>query len=97
MNKEHIVKLPINGTLDLHSFNPRDIKHLIPDYLNECMSHGIYNVRIIHGKGKGILRKSVHSILDKLNCVESYQTADLDSGGWGATLVTLELESKSTI
>jgi len=93
MDRNEIVPLPVNGVLDLHPFKPSDIKHLIPDYLDECLSKEIYNVRIIHGKGKGILRRSVHAILESLDCVESYQTADLDSGSWGATLVTLQSKS----
>jgi len=54
---------PIDGTLDLHIFRPEDVKDLVPDYLDECRSRGILNVQIIHGKGTGVLRRIVHSIL----------------------------------
>ena len=57
------VELPIDGELDLHLFHPRDVKALVPDYLDECKQRGISDVRIIHGKGTGALRETVHAIL----------------------------------
>ena len=86
------VQLPIDGTLDLHTFNPRDVKELLPHYINECRKRGIFEVRIIHGKGTGILRQTVHAILERLPGVASYKLAGGDAGGWGATLVTLKTE-----
>ncbi|MGC9337619.1 MAG: Smr/MutS family protein [Candidatus Cloacimonadia bacterium] len=85
-----ITELPIDGILDLHTFQPKEVKELIPNYLRECQKRGITHVRIIHGKGSGALRETVHSILDKLPDVISYRLADHSSGGWGATLVTLK-------
>ena len=82
------IPLPIDGTLDLHTFNPREIKSLIPEYLRDCRERGILEVRIIHGKGTGSLRESVHAILKRSPEVESYRLAG-DRSGWGATLVTL--------
>jgi len=87
---EGTVSIPIDGTLDLHSFSPKDIKYLVPDYLEECYRAGIFHVRIIHGKGIGNLRRTVHAILDKLPLVASYRLADESAGGWGATLVELK-------
>ena len=84
------VNLSIDGILDLHTFNPRDVKELVPHYLEACKEKGIFDVRIIHGKGTGTLRKTVHSILDKLPGVVSYKLAGGDAGGWGATLVKLK-------
>jgi len=83
------VEIPINGILDLHTFLPREVKELVPDYLKACREKGIYQVRIIHGKGTGTLRKIVQSILSKLSIVESYETTDGSGGGWGATSVVL--------
>jgi DNA-nicking Smr family endonuclease len=89
MDDNHPVSLPIDGTLDLHAFRPADIKFLVPDYLEECRKAGIVHVRIIHGKGTGALRRTVHAILDRLDMVAAYRLAGEDAGSWGATLVTL--------
>ncbi|RUM90093.1 MAG: DNA mismatch repair protein MutS [Thermodesulfatator sp.] len=83
------VQMTIDGTLDLHTFRPDEINILIPEYLHECRKAGIKEVRIIHGKGKGILRRSVHAILSRCDLVKDYRTAGADAGHWGATLVTL--------
>jgi DNA-nicking Smr family endonuclease len=83
------IDLPIDGTLDLHTFQPQDVKALVPDYLAECRERGILEVRIIHGKGTGALRRTVHAILSRLPEVASFGLALEDAGGWGATLVTL--------
>jgi DNA-nicking Smr family endonuclease len=87
------VEFPIDGTLDLHTFNPRDVKELLPHYLDECRAKGIYEVRVIHGKGSGMLRETVHSILRKLPGVISFRLADIDVGSWGATMVQLKKQA----
>ena len=84
------VELPVDGILDLHSFQPGEVKELIPDYLSLCREKGILRVRIIHGKGTGALRTTVHAILSKLPGVASFKQAMEDEGGWGATIVTLK-------
>ncbi len=84
------VEQPIDGVLDLHTFNPNDVKELVPEYLAECRKRGILQVRIIHGKGTGVLKKAVQSILDKLPYVESFRTAEEEAGGWGATIIILK-------
>ena len=89
MNTGDTFEVPIDGVLDLHAFNPRDINFLVPDYLNACRQKGIYDVRIVHGKGTGMLRRSVHALLARLNYVAGYRIASEDAGGWGATLVRL--------
>lgn len=86
------VSIKIDGTLDLHQFAPRDIGLLIPDYLDECQKAGMAHVRIVHGKGQGVLRRSVHAILQRLPIVESYHQADESAGSWGATMVTLKMQ-----
>ncbi len=84
------IELPIDGVLDLHTFKPREVKDLIPDYLAECQERGILQVRIIHGKGIGQLRQLVHSILEKHPSVISFTLDHPELGGWGATLVRLK-------
>jgi dsDNA-specific endonuclease/ATPase MutS2 len=88
-NNSDIIKPPIDGTLDLHTFRPGEVKDLIPDYLTECRNRGILQVRIVHGKGTGSLRRTVHSILEQLPVVRTFALAGEDAGGWGATIVTL--------
>ncbi|MBE0596091.1 MAG: Smr/MutS family protein [Desulfuromonadales bacterium] len=83
------IELPIDGVLDLHTFNPKEIGELIPDYLGACRQRGILSVRIIHGKGTGVLQRRVHSILQRQPEVTSFRLAGEDGGGWGATLVEL--------
>ena len=95
MNSDEPVRMPIDGTLDLHAFRPSDIKHLVPDYLEECLKEGIYNVRIVHGKGIGNLRRTVHATLQRLDYVKSFKLAGEDGGSWGATLVTLQKDPSS--
>jgi dsDNA-specific endonuclease/ATPase MutS2 len=87
---EQPVEMPIDGTLDLHLFQPREVKALVPDYLTACREKGILQVRIVHGKGTGSLRRMVHSVLAKLPEVVSYQLGGDSGGGWGATIVILQ-------
>jgi DNA-nicking Smr family endonuclease len=83
------VAIPIDGTLDLHTFAPAEVKELVPEYLRECRARGLLQVRIVHGKGTGTLRRQVHSVLAKLPEVERFTLASESGGGWGATLVSL--------
>jgi DNA-nicking Smr family endonuclease len=91
MDQEPIV-LPIDGVLDLHTFSPKEVADLLRDYVDECLKLGIYDLRIIHGKGKGVLRDRVRKILVRHPMVESISEAPLEAGGWGATLVRLRRE-----
>lgn len=83
------VEVPIDGQLDLHLFSPKEVKPLLEEYLPLCREKGILQVRIIHGKGTGALRRSVLSILEKLPYVERTWTAAEGDGGWGATWAQL--------
>ncbi len=83
------VALPIDGTLDLHTFDPREVDRLLPDYLEACRARGLLEVRVVHGKGRGILRSRVLALLDRLEMVARHRPAGEEAGGWGATLVTL--------
>jgi DNA-nicking Smr family endonuclease len=83
------VELPIDGVLDLHAFAPRDAASVLGDYLDACRERGVLDVRVVHGKGSGALRRTVHAALARRTDVESFHTADEAAGGWGATLVRL--------
>ena len=89
MDEPAPIVIPIDGVLDLHNFDPREVKDLVPDYLNVCRERGILQVRIIHGKGTGALRNTVHAVLSRLPQVASFRLAGEDGGGWGATIVIL--------
>ena len=84
------VQLPITSELDLHTFRPSEIKDLVPDYLEECRKRGLRSVRIVHGKGIGNLRRTVHALLERDPNVESFALAGEQLGGWGATMVRLK-------
>ncbi|HEY4302671.1 MAG TPA: DUF4199 family protein [Candidatus Didemnitutus sp.] len=83
------VRIPISGELDLHTFQPRDVPDLLGSYLAECVRTGRNEVRIIHGKGTGTLRETVHALLRRSPLVASFRLGDEHSGGWGATWAVL--------
>ena len=85
-----IVQIPIEDWIDLHTFSPKEIPSLLEDYLMECQKKGFAEVRIIHGKGKGVQRNIVRSFLEKSPLVESFRSAPPEAGSWGATLATLK-------
>jgi len=89
MKEPDPIPIPIEGALDLHTFAPREVKELVPEYLTACREQGILEVRIIHGKWTGALRETVHAVLRRLAWVRHFQLAGEERGGWGATIVVL--------
>ncbi|MCX8155092.1 MAG: Smr/MutS family protein [Verrucomicrobiae bacterium] len=89
MNNE-LVEWPIDGVLDLHSFRPQDVADVLQHYLAECRARGILEVRVIHGKGQGVLCRTVHAQLNRLPEVERFALATPSFGGHGATIVHLK-------
>ncbi len=84
------IHIPIEDVLDLHTFKPSEVPELLDDYFEACIEKGIHNVRIIHGKGHGKLKRRVKGILEKNDKVQSFRNAPPNAGGWGATLVDLK-------
>jgi DNA-nicking Smr family endonuclease len=82
-------RLPIDGTLDLHAFRPEDAAGVVADYLDACAEAGVLEVRVVHGKGIGALRRTVEAALRRHPLVDSFRLAGEDAGGWGATRVSL--------
>ena len=84
------IEFEINSELDLHTFRPSEVGELVPDYIGLCLEKGITRVRIIHGKGTGTLRETVHAILKRDMRVERFSLAGSTEGGWGATIAWLK-------
>lgn len=82
-------EIAIDGELDLHNFSPKEVAPLVREYIEVCRQRGIRDLRIVHGKGKGVLRRTVHSLLDGHESVESYRLGGHREGSWGATIVRL--------
>lgn len=83
------VTIPITDVFDLHTIKPREVKLVVEEYLNEARRLGFRQVRIIHGKGIGVQRETVHTILGRTPFVLAWTDAPPEAGGWGATIVTL--------
>ena len=84
------VQIPIEDWIDLHTFSPKEIPFLLEDYLQECQKKGFREVRIIHGKGRGVQMNIVRSFLKKSPLVESFKEAPPKAGSWGATIAVLK-------
>jgi dsDNA-specific endonuclease/ATPase MutS2 len=83
------IVVPIEDSIDLHAFSPKEIPSVVEEYLEQCVQASIYEVRIIHGRGTGVQRRIVQSILEKHPRVSSFKDAPAEAGGWGATVVVL--------
>lgn len=86
------VAIPIEDALDLHFIAPRDVPVVVEEYLWEASAAGFAEVRIIHGKGIGVQRRRVASVLEKHPVVISYQLAAADRGHYGATIARLRTD-----
>lgn len=95
MDEPEPIEQPIDGTLDLHTFRPQDTAELLDAYFDECLRAGIRDLRIIHGKGQGVLRRTVEAFLRRDSRVRSFVPGGSGSGSWGATLVTLRSKSSA--
>ena len=89
---DELVAVPVTDELDLHTFHPGEVAELLDDYFRECVAAGIREVRVIHGKGKGILKKRVRTALRRHPLVADFSDAGFGAGGWGATRVRLRDE-----
>jgi DNA-nicking Smr family endonuclease len=86
---QEAVLIPIDGVLDLHAFSPKDAASVVAEYFRACLEQDIHDIRIIHGKGKGAIRRTVHALLERHPDVLDY-CLDAGPSGWGATLVRLK-------
>lgn len=83
------VEIEITDIFDLHTIPPRDVKRVVEEYLRLAQEKGFRSVRIIHGKGIGVQREMVRSILARTGFVLDWTDAPPDAGGLGATIVRL--------
>ena len=86
------VEIEISDSIDLHAFDPRDVKAVVIEYLKEAHKKGFRIVRLIHGKGVGVQRETVRKILSETEFVKSFKTAPEFSGSWGATIAELNVD-----
>jgi dsDNA-specific endonuclease/ATPase MutS2 len=84
------VPIPITDVFDLHTVHPRDTRAVVEEYLAEAHRLGYRALRIIHGRGIGVQRELVRSILARTEFVENFSDAPAEAGGWGATVVNLK-------
>lgn len=90
MDDDEPIRIPVTDVFDLHTVPPREVKAVVENYLEEAHRMGFRALRIIHGRGIGVQREMVRSILSKTPFVVSFSDAPLEAGGWGATIVTLK-------
>jgi DNA-nicking Smr family endonuclease len=83
------VEVPITDVLDLHSFRPAEVPDVVREYLDAAYEKGLRQLRIIHGRGAGVQRQTVRTLLGRDPRVEAFGDAPLEAGGWGATWVKL--------
>jgi dsDNA-specific endonuclease/ATPase MutS2 len=86
---EPVAVLEIEDSIDLHGFQPRDVLSVVEDYLEAAIEKGYAEVRLIHGRGKGVQRARIQALLAQHDRVAHFRDAPAARGGWGATIVTL--------
>jgi DNA-nicking Smr family endonuclease len=89
MDEPDPVVLPIEDSLDLHTFSPRDVPSVVDEYLQQAAARGFREVRLIHGRGQGVQRARVQSLLARHPLVVGFFDAPAERGGWGATVAIL--------
>ncbi len=94
MTEEDPVEYPIDGTLDLHQFSPKETRAVVEEYIEACLERQILCLRIVHGKGIGVQREIVRSLLESHPSVVSFRQEGGSGGGWGATIVDLKSPSE---
>ena len=95
MDETELIEQPIDGILDLHTFQPKEAASVVGEYLLACREKGILEVKIIHGKGKGVLLRTVHALLEKHPFVLNFKL-DSEGSGWGATIVYLKKNTEDS-
>jgi DNA-nicking Smr family endonuclease len=85
------IRIPIEESIDLHAFSPKEVVSVVEEYLEEAAKQGLRQVRIIHGRGTGTQRRMIRSALSRHPRVEAFGNAPPETGGWGATFVLLRL------
>jgi DNA-nicking Smr family endonuclease len=96
MDETELIEQPIDGILDLHTFQPKEAASVVDEYLRVCREKGILEVKIIHGKGKGVLLRTVHALLEKHPLVLNFKL-DTEGSGWGATIVYLKKDALESV
>ena len=89
------IELPIEDSIDLHPFRPREIRDVVESYLEAALGRGFHEVRVIHGRGIGVQREIVRKLLERHPAVIDFRDAPGERGGWGATVVRLRLDSET--
>ena len=96
MDEEEVIEQPVDGILDLHTFQPKEAASVVDEYLRVCREKGILEVKVIHGKGRGVLLRTVHALLEKHPLVLNF-TLDTEWSGWGATIVFLKKNAEEPL
>ena len=91
---DDVAVLEIEDSIDLHGFQPRDIPDVVEDYIEAAAEKGFEEVRLIHGRGKGVQRARVQAVLERHPLVRDFRDAGSTRGGWGATIAWLRIDTK---